>query len=191
MRIYDISKELFSAEVYPGDPKPERKRTLAIREGDGCNLSVLTMGSHNGTHLDAPYHFVEGGRTVDQISLEQVVGCCDVVELTGHITAGILEKTMPEDCERLLLKGDFTMEIGGAVYLAGRKLKLYGLEDMTVGEGASGQAIHRILLGADMVILESLVLTEVPEGRYFICAAPLKMRGLDGSPCRPFLMEID
>lgn len=189
MKIYDLSKELFSAEVYPGDPAPGRESVLDILGGDVCNLSVLTMGSHNGTHMDAPYHFVNEGRTVEQIGLAQVAGGCDVVAVSGVVGRKELTESVPEGCRRLLLKGDFRLEVDGAAYLAERGLLLYGIENMTVGEGGDGQAIHRILLGADMVILESLVLTEVPEGHYFLCAAPLLMAGLDGSPCRPILIE--
>ena len=189
MRIYDISKELFTAEVYPGDPQPEQKRVFQIGQGDVCNLSVLTMGSHNGTHMDAPYHFVESGRTIEKISLEQIVGMCNVLEVQGSVGREYLEKCIPKGCVRLLLKGDFCLEVDGARYLAEQGLRLYGIENLTVGEGEKGIRIHQILLGADMVILESLVLEEVPEGRYFLCAAPLKMAGLDGSPCRPLLIE--
>lgn len=191
MKIYDISKELFSAEVYPGDPRPHRERALETSKGNDCNLTILTMGSHNGTHMDAPYHFVESGRTVEQIALEQVVGVCDVIEVKGSVNSQILEKCLPQDCERLILKGDFTLDVEGASYLVERKIILFGLEAMTVAEGEAGVAIHRILLGADMVILESLVMEGVPKGRYILCAAPLKLKGLDGAPCRPFLLKMD
>lgn len=162
MEFFDISKELFSTEVYPGDPVPEKKAFMSIAGGDACNLTILKMGSHNGTHMDAPHHFV------DRV---------------------LLAEKVPEGCERLLLKGGFILTVDGAAYLAERSLKLYGVEAMTVGYGDDGVAVHRTLLGADMVILENLMLDDVEEGTYFLCAAPLKMKGLDGSPCRAFLMK--
>lgn len=190
MKIYDLSKELFGAEVYPGDPKAERRRFLSIGDGEVCNLSVLTMGSHSGTHMDAPYHFVESGKAIDEILPEQVVGMCDVVEVQGTVGREVLEEAVPKGCERLLMKGNFRLEAEGAEYLTERKIEVYGVENMTVGEGEEGVKIHQILLGNGMVILESLVLAEVPAGRYFLCAVPLKMRGVDGSPCRPVLIEF-
>lgn len=197
MKLYDLSKELFEAEVYPGDPKAVSGRFLSIEKGEVCNLSVLTMGSHNGTHMDAPYHFWENGRAIDEVPLEQVMGMCDVVEVQGDVVEvqgdvgrSILEKAVPQNCERLLLKGRFQLKVEGAEYLAERKILVYGVENMTVGEGEDGVEIHRILLGEGMVILESLVLEKVPAGRYFLCAAPLKMKGMDGSPCRPVLIEF-
>lgn len=189
MEYFDISKELFSTEVYPGDPAPEKEVFMSIQGGDACNLTILKMGSHNGTHMDAPHHFVDEGRTIDQLSLDQVNGPCSVIAVSGTVDREILKNIMPENCDRLLLKGDFTLTVDGSAYLAEQKLKLYGLEAMTVGYGDDGVAIHRTLLGSDMVILENLMLRDVEEGTYFLCAAPLKMAGLDGAPCRAFLMR--
>lgn len=189
MKLYDISKEIFSAPVYPGDPKPEKKPVYCTAAGDPCNLQLLCLGSHTGTHMDAPWHFEEQGRTVEQIGLEQTMGDCAVVQACGVADEDWLAAHVPAGCERLLLKGSFTLTPEGASYLARCGLRLYGVEAMSVGEGEDGLRIHHILLGADMVILESLELSKVPEGSYFLCAAPLKLAGLDGAPCRACLID--
>lgn len=189
MKLYDLSREIFAAPVYPGDPRPEKLPIYRTAAGDACNLHLLKLGSHSGTHMDAPWHFEENGRTVEQIALAQTVGPCTVAKAGGRVGASWLADHVPEGCERLLIKGEFRLSEDGAGYLADRGLKLYGVEAMSVGEGEEGQRIHHILLGSDMVLLESLTLSEVPEGNYFLCAAPLKLEGLDGAPCRAFLIE--
>ena len=76
MKIYDISKELFSTTVFPGDPVPAKRPVHQLEKGDHCNLTELTLGSHSGTHFDAPCHFVLGGKTIDQVDLNRCVGPC-------------------------------------------------------------------------------------------------------------------
>lgn len=83
MKNYDISQELFTSHVFPGDPLPEYERIMAMERGDDCNLTYLKLCAHNGTHMDAPYHFAEQGRTIDQIAPEQTVGLCDVISFDG------------------------------------------------------------------------------------------------------------
>ena len=85
MKIFDISQEVFSSSVYPGDPAPEREVLLSIGSGDVCNLTALSLCAHNGTHIDAPYHFLENGATVDGLSLEKTVGYAFVKHLCANI----------------------------------------------------------------------------------------------------------
>ena len=87
MKFYDISRELFGSAVYPGDPAPECERLMQVRNGDGCNLTYLKMCTHNGTHMDAPRHFLDEGRAVDELPLKQVMGPCSVVEFDGILDA--------------------------------------------------------------------------------------------------------
>lgn len=187
-QIYDIGKELFSAPSYPGDPVPEKRKFFSVENGDACNLTLLTLGSHNGTHLDAPRHFFSEKYGADKIPLEKTLGMCRVAELSGEISAEEVRGLLEGDVRKLLIKGEILLTQEAAQVMAERKLDLVGVEGQTVGEGETQISVHRILLEAEVVILEGLVLKEVTPGKYFLAAQPLKMEGLDGSPVRPVLL---
>lgn len=189
LKIYDIGKELFSTPVYPGDPAPEKTPFLEIEKGAACNLTILTMGSHNGTHLDAPKHFCKGKGGVETIPLEKCMGICKVAEVSGKITKETAKQLAEDGTKKLLLKGEILLTPEAAEVFAEQKLDLIGVESQTVGEGEGQTLVHRALLSAEVVILEGLVLKEVKPGTYFLAAQPLKMEGLDGSPVRPVLLE--
>ena len=115
MKIYDISQEVFGCAVYPGDPSPERQVMLSISEGKMCNLTAFNMCAHNGTHVDAPFHFINEGRTIDQVDIDRFVGYCYVASHDGDITAEDAKKIMDRakdaagdtDCyNRILVKGE-------------------------------------------------------------------------------------
>lgn len=189
MKIYDISKELFSASVYPGDPVPE-KRPFSTWEQCGCNVTVLTLGSHNGTHMDAPRHFIKDGRTMDQLELEKCVGPCRVVRAQGGLNGSWVEEALTGGVKRLLIAGEIQLTLEAAEKMTALGLEFLGVESMSVGPvGGDTGPIHRELLGHEVVLLEACVLDQVPEGRYFLVCQPLKMAGLDGSPARPLLLE--
>ena len=189
-KMYDIGKELFSTPAYPGDPVPGKTPYYEIEKGDDCNLTVLTMGSHNGTHLDAPKHFCAGKHGVDKIQLEKCMGVCRVAESAGTVQAEDMERMLADGTKKLLVKGDILLTPEAAAVCARAELDLIGVEDQTVGDSETQKEIHRILLGAEIVIVEGLVLKEVPQGEYFLAAQPMKMADLDGSPVRPVLIEI-
>ena len=196
MKIYDISQEVFSCRVYPGDPAPERTILSSTHNGGSCNLTAFSMCAHNGTHVDAPFHFIEGGKTVDAVPLDTFVGPAYVAEregiLSGNDAADIYEKAMaqdPEAAKRILIKGDAVVSAEAAKYFASRGLLLLGNESQTVGPEDAPMEVHLILLGACVVLLEGIRLSEVPEGAYFLNAAPLDLSGADGSPCRAWLIE--
>lgn len=191
MKIYDLSKELFSAAVFPGDPAPEKRPFLEISETCPCNVTVLSLGSHNGTHMDAPKHFVQGGRDIASVSLEKCVGPCRVAAHEGLLDGMQAERLLSGGVRRLLLKGALELTVEAAESFAAGKLLFLGVEGMTVGNPDTGAVVHRILLGAEIALLESAVLADVPEGAYFLSSAPLKMDGLDGSPCRPLLIDFE
>ena len=86
MKIYDISQEVFSCTVFPGDPAPQREILNDMNKGDLYNLTAVHMCAHNGTHVDAPYHFINDGKTIEQVSLEKFVGPCYVAEREGVVT---------------------------------------------------------------------------------------------------------
>ena len=191
MKIYDISQEVFSCAVYPGDPKPERQRLAATASGDAYNLTAFSMCAHNGTHVDAPKHFLQDGKTLDQIPLEQFVGQCLVVRHEGDVTAEDAAQMTEKlgDIPRLLIAGKATVTRAAAHIFADRKLFLVGNESQSVGPEDAPSAVHKILLGNGVVLLEGLVLENVPEGKYILCAAPLNLSGADGAPCRAVLIE--
>lgn len=196
MKIYDISQEVFGCRVYPGDPKPEREILSSMEKGEAYNLTAFHMCAHNGTHIDAPAHFIQGGKTVDEISLEAFVGMAYVAEhagiVTGHDAAEIVEKARKqheEGAKRILLKGDVEVSLEAAQVFASSGLLLLGNEPMTVGPEKAPMAVHRVLLGANVVLLEGICLQQVPEGVYLLNAAPLNLSAADGAPCRAVLIE--
>ena len=193
-RIIDISQEVFSCRVFPGDPSPQKQQLLGIKNGDACNLTSFSMCAHNGTHVDAPYHFIEDGRTVGQMGLEAFVGSCFVARHSGDVTADDAETIMEKAGsvggeERILIAGRATVTAGAARVFAAAGVKLVGNESQTVGPEDSPMEVHLILLGAEIVLLEGIVLEDVPEGRYFLSAAPMNLSGCDGAPCRAYLIN--
>ena len=195
MKIYDISQEVFGCQVYPGDPAPERKVLSSTEKGDVCNLTAFSMCAHNGTHVDAPYHFIKDGKAIDAVGLESFVGPAFVAEhhgiVSGDDAAGIFKKAKerdPEAAKRILIKGDAVVSSEAAKVFASKEILLLGNESQTFGPEDAPMEVHLILLGADIVLLEGIRLAEVSEGRYFLSAAPLNLSGADGSPCRAFLI---
>ena len=197
MMIYDISQEVFGCCVYPGDPAPEKKTLCSTENGDVYNLTSFSMCAHNGTHIDAPFHFIKDGKTVDTICLDAFVGPAYVAEHHGPVTdedaANILEKAEekdPEAAKRILIKGDAVVSAEAAKVFASKEILLLGSESQTVGPENAPMEVHLILLGAGVVLLEGIRLSKVPEGVYFLNAAPLNLSGADGSPCRAILMSF-
>lgn len=195
MKIYDISQEVFSCRVYPGDPSPERQVLNTIESGGLYHLTALRMCAHNGTHVDAPSHFIRDGKTVDELSLSVFVGRAYVAERQGIVTAedarAILlaaERCDPEAARRILLKGDLEVSLEAAKVFADAGILLLGNESQTVGPHDAPMAVHLVLLGADVVLLEGIRLSAVPEGVYLLNAAPLNLAGAEGAPCRAILI---
>ena len=191
MKLYDISQEVFSCAVYPGDPAPERKMLSATASGQLYNLTAFSMCAHNGTHVDAPFHFLPEGKTVDRMDLDIFVGDCCVVRHEGDVTAEaareILEKA--HGAQRILIAGPVTVTAEAAAVFAGSGIKLLGNEGQSVGPEDAPMAVHKILLKQGVALLEGIVLKHVPEGFYFLSAAPLNLAGADGAPCRAYLIE--
>lgn len=184
MIIYDLSKELFSSKVYPGDPVPKLSIVSQIEGDSPCRVSSMVLGSHSGTHMDAPCHFVKGGGGIDEIPLENCVGDCKLVSIGGKLELSLTEELLKDGTKRLLLKDCTGISLQAAEYLGERELLLLGIEDLSVGD----EYIHRALLSKAVAVVESLVLTNVPEGKYLLCAQPLKLGGLDGAQLRPILI---
>ena len=198
MKIYDISQEVFGCAVFPGDPAPRRSVLMETAKGDACNLTELSMCAHNGTHIDAPYHFLQNGKTVDQLSLSALIGYAYVAEVNGFLTAEWARKILAEaeaknaeSAKRILLKGDATVTLEAAEVLAAAGVRLVGNESQTVGPPDAPKAVHLCLLGADTVLLEGVRLERVPEGVYLLNCAPINLGGADGAPCRAVLLDLD
>lgn len=202
MNIYDISQEVFGCEVFPGDPSPAKTDILKIKDGDICNLSELKMCAHNGTHIDAPRHFIDDGKTVDEVEMRRFVGYAYVASHEGNITGNDAEKILEDavaasesltDCDchnRILVKGNATMTEEAAGVFADKKILLYGNESQTVGPVEAPETIHKIMLGEEIVLLEGIRLNGVEDGVYILNAAPLNLGGAEGAPCRAILISV-
>lgn len=192
MKIYDITQELFSCCVFPGDPAPEKEQLLQIEKGDMCNLTRLSLCAHNGTHMDAPYHFYKDGKTVDELDLTKVIGEAAVIAFDGELKAEDVEAAIKENTpERILFKGSTVITLEAAKALNRHGISLVGVESQTVGPEDAPMDVHLELLGQEVVLLEGIRLKDVPEGIYFLNAAPLKLSGCDGAPCRAVLISFE
>ncbi len=203
MRIIDISMEIWpDMPVYPGDPAPcfERHSTLAE---DGYNVTLISLGSHTGTHVDAELHVSEQGRGVADLPLRSFYGPCEVLDLTGAGRAIRAEHLRGQDIRQgsiVLLKTRTSLDDGGtfredyahlteeaALYLLDRGLLTLGIDSLSV-EGPDGDGRVHDLLVHHMTVFEGLRLKDVAPGGYIFAGLPLKVR-LDGAPARAILIE--
>ncbi len=192
--LIDISQEVLSCAVYPGDPKPALTPLLRIADGASYDLSALSLCVHNGTHVDAPFHFLRDGKTVEQLPLEAFVGDCYLARCQGDVTAAdaaaILQRAEQAGADsRILIAGRAVVTAEAARVFAAAGLLLLGCEGLSVGPVDAPMEVHKLLLGAEVALLEGIVLGGLDEGRYFLNAAPLNIAGADGSPCRAWLMK--
>ncbi len=197
MKIYDISQEVFTGAVYPGDTPPTRTAVLRTDRGDPCNLTDISMCAHNGTHIDAPFHFFGDGATVDALSLDATVGACYVAAGEGALSASDATRILaaaraasPEAARRILLKGQVRVTVPAAEMLAAAGIALVGVESQSVGDAEATAQVHRILLGRGVVLLEGIRLREIAEGVYGLSASPIRLGGCDGAPCRAILIDL-
>ena len=198
MKVYDISQEVFGCEVFPGDPAPEKQIISTMDEGSLYNLSAISMCAHNGTHVDAPYHFYNDGKKIDEMPLEVFVGYAYVAEHNGVLTSEdaieILDRARQASnraSKRILIKGEATVSLDAAKVFAEAGVLLLGNESQTVGPKEAPMEVHLELLKKEIVLLEGIRLKGVDEGVYILNAAPLNLGGCDGAPCRAILVEID
>lgn len=210
MRTYDISLTISpQLPTWPGDPSIVLERVEKIENGSNSNVSRLDMGVHTGTHVDAPYHFLPDGKTVEQLNLNMLTGRAYVLYLpeVDVITAAVLDAAqIPPRTRRVLFKtrnsgywkdvsaGFHTDFVGlsadGAEYLIKRGVKLVGVDYLSVAPYHHSRPTHEILLSAGVVILEGLDLSQVSQGRYTLYCLPLKLAGSDGAPARAILIGV-
>jgi arylformamidase len=208
MAIYDVSVPLRPGmPTYAGEPGPTLDFQKLIARGDSANVSVLSLGSHTGTHVDAPHHFLDGESTVEAMQLDTLIGPVRVVEHAEerHITAADLEAAaIPSGTTRLLVKtpngrfwdhDDFHTDFVGltgdaAGWLVDLGFVLVGIDYLSIERFRSpDHEVHKTLLGAGVIVLEGLDLRKIPAGDYTIVCAPLKVVGADGAPARVFLCD--
>lgn len=194
--IHDITQPVFGCRVYPGDPVPERKLLSDTEKGDAYTLTAFSMCAHNGTHVDAPLHFIRGGKSVDGLPAERFVGPAYVCAHRGEVTARDArrflknaEAACPGAEKRILIRGEATVTAEAAEVFAGAGVFLLGNESQTVGPEEAPMAVHLILLGAEVVLLEGIRLSETAEGAYTLNCMPLLLNGAEGAPCRAILID--
>jgi arylformamidase len=207
MKLLDISVPIRDAmAVYRGNPPVRIRPAMTLRK-DGVNLSELCLGSHTGTHVDAPSHFIKGGKGIDRVDLERFLGPAYVADLRrvkGGISALDLAKArIPRASRRVLLRTsnsrwwhparafrtDFVyLAPDGADWLVERSVQLVGIDYLSIeGYGVPGAPTHKRLLGAGIPILEGLDLFNVRPGRWQMAAFPLRIKDGDAGVTRAVL----
>lgn len=205
MALYDIS--VYMTSDMPHWPDEKGFSCSGSRRDDGVLVSEIGLGLHTGTHLDAPSHFLTGGKAIDGIAPEQCCGPARVVSIGSVpvISESVLRGLDLEGCRRVLFQSDnhrlwskrefdpdFTaLDLSGAAYLAGLGMELIGCDYLSVEGFHSDGSVHRMLLDADILLLEGLNLAGVPAGEYILIALPLKMKDVEASPVRAVLCTQD
>lgn len=191
MIIYDITPDIFSAKLYPGDSEPILESRAQIKTGSDYNLSDISMCLHTGAHIDAPLHFLDDGDSVERLSPSKFVGRCVVREANGPITAEWIEKNLPWDCKRLIIKCDsngYLMD--NAVFeLCRFNIELVGIDSVSIASEENEGSVHRELLNNGIAVLEGIDLTDIAPGEYFLFAPPIKIGGAEAAPCRALLIK--
>lgn len=207
-RIFDISVPIVSGGlVYPGNPEIRIEAASEVSKGASSNLSLVSFGSHTGTHVDAPKHFFDTGGTVDRLPLNALIGPALVLAFTDDVmsvTAAHLQQHSLEGVERVLLRTrnsgfirerqfrqDYTFVAPDAAeHLASLGVKLVGVDYLSIEQFHSGHhRTHRTLLERGIVIVEGLDLSDITPGTYAFSCLPLRLEGLDGAPARAVLMR--
>ena len=204
IEIIDVSVPVHPGMiVYEGDPEIHLERALSIADGAAANVSRLDLGVHTGTHVDAPLHFIDGAAGADSIALEVLVGPAHVVDATRVEqvldVASLRTLDFPAEAERLVFKtrnsslwklNEFTHDFvhltgDGARYLIEHGTRLVGIDYLSVGD----EEAHRELLGAGVVVIEGLDLSDAEPGAYRLVCLPLRLVGSDGAPARAVLIR--
>jgi arylformamidase len=210
MKIFDISLTLSSSlPTWPGDPGLVLEQFESMDKGAHANVTSMSTSVHVGTHVDAPHHFLNDGRTVENLPLDVLTGQCYVVQLPDGIdaiTAEVLERTeISSEMKRILfgtsnshqwVKGTPTFQEDfvaitedGAEWLVAKGVQLVGVDYLSVAPFGDSEGTHKVLLNAGVVIVEGLNLSNVVRGFYDLYCLPLKIAGADGAPARAILIQ--
>jgi arylformamidase len=200
MNWYDVTRPLADGMLtYPGDIVPR------VRQEDRGKylLSCLRLGTHSGTHIDAPSHYLRGDHTVDRIAPDLLIGPCRVVLVAGRVRKIGRSDLEPlvHGAERVLIRTWFSKEHGfsedypglapdAAALLSGAGVRCIGIDSPSIEPFDGDGSVHRTLLSAGAVIIECMDLSAADPGEYWMAALPLRLEGLDGSPCRVFLRDL-
>lgn len=207
-KMHDISAPISNKlPVWPGDPSVSIIQRKAFSTGDHCNVTEIHMGTHAGTHIDAPLHFIEGGAAVDAIPIDICIGPCLVIELDSKdvISREDLRKNRLSGHSRVLLKtrnselwandNSFHMNyvalgLSAAQYLIETGVVLVGIDYLSIEAYQSpGSRVHTLLLQNNIVVVEGLNLSSVKPGEYELICAPIRLMGAEAAPARVFLRE--
>jgi arylformamidase len=193
---------------WPDNPEIRVEKMLDMERGDVCNVSTLSMGSHTGTHMDGPLHFIRNGKSLDRMPLEATIGPCRVIEIKDKESVKLeeIQNQKFKPGERILFKTpnsrrswktdnfdeDFVyISHEAAAFLAKAKIMTVGVDYLSVGGfRKDGVETHHALLGSGIWIIEGLNLAKVKPGRYELCCLPLKVLNSDGAPARAALRTI-
>jgi len=205
LKIYDISMLVQEEMMVFKNREENRPRFESIKTfaKDGFNESTLTLNLHTGTHIDAPFHMIDQGETVEHLDLNKLLTKCRVLDLTdvdGQISRENLQRFEIKKDEFILLKTNNSfsetfppefifLDASGAQFLAERSIAGVGIDALGIERDQPDHATHKALMGKEIVIIEGLRLKDVPVGEYFMCALPLKIKGVDGAPARVVLIE--
>jgi len=208
LKIYDLSLTIYPGmQCWPNDAGVELIQEQSLRSGDAYNLSRLACSSHIGTHIDAPYHFSEAGKGIDEVSLYDLIGEALVVEVPAAdlITAAELRDVDMRTYKRILFKtrnsellADRTfhedyvaLDYSAAQLLVENGVKVVGIDYLSIEAFTdAGHRVHKLLTENGVLILETLDLRAIEQGAYFMVALPLKLKGCDGAPTRVVLIEF-
>ena len=211
MEYIDVSFTYYSdMAIYPNNPDFSIQRVQDLEKGDKANVSMISMGTHTGTHIDAPSHFILGGKSIDEIPLEDMNGIAKVLDLRGYdgISKELLTGYDIGRGDIVILKTDntevfqgnkvledyVTLDYHAAEYLAEKKIKMVCIDYMTIeiprARRILGKSVHSILLGNGVLIAEALNLAKAEEGIYQLYCFPLNIIGADGVPVRIVLSKM-
>ena len=210
MTIYDISLTISpNLPIWPGDPALELELIESMDKGAHANVTRLSAAVHLGTHVDAPHHFLNDGRTVENLPLDVLTGPCYVTQLPDGIeaiTAEVLDRTeISSEMKRVLFgtrnshlwaKSESTFQTDfvaitedGAEWLVEHGVQLVGVDYLSVAPYGDSVPTHTVLLKAGVVVVEGLNLSKIVRGFYDLYCLPLKIAGSDGAPARAILIQ--
>lgn len=192
MKIYDITRYVQEAPLYPGSPPVSVSPLSGFAQGDNCQTSLLVFDSHAGTHIDAPCHFIPGAPGIEGLDLYRGYGVCLLASVLpgAPVTAAALEGVLQPGI-RLAIRGmgKSYLTAGAAHAIAKADIQAVVTDAVSVGPPDNEAEVHRILLGAGVLVVENAVFDGVPDGEYTLCAFPMKIKGCDGAPVRAVLMK--
>lgn len=205
--MIDISVPLFNGiDPYEGDPAFEQSLVYSVDKGDIANVSKLVLSAHTGTHVDAPYHYFNDGKPIDQVDLKKFMGPCHVIEIPDNELENnlVTKKSLPKSFKypRVLLKTKnsnhpavFDRNFVGinlecAKYLVENKIELIGIDGFSIEEFTGDGSVHKELLSHEIAVLEIIDLSHVNPGDYNLICLPLRIKSCDASPARAILQPL-